>query len=152
MSLKDDITILGDVPIFGDLSDEQLRLVAFGAERRRIPAGQVLFRQGSAADCAYAVASGAFDLERTDHQGRTIKLGAAKPGTLLGELALISLTERKTTAVAAESSEVIRITRPLFNRMIEEYPELGTIMRRRIEANLQRLIDGLSALSPRLGG
>lgn len=152
MSLRDDITLLSTVPIFGDLSDEQLRLVAFGAERRRIPGGQTLFRQGAAADCAYAVASGTFDLSRTDAAGRTVKLGTAQTATLLGELALISLTERKSTAVAAESSEVIRITRPLFARMLEEYPELAAIMRRRIAANLTRLIGELDALAPRLDG
>ena len=152
MALKDDIALLARVPLFSELSDEQLRLIAFGAERRRIAAGQTLFRQGAPADCAYVVASGRFALSVARAAGGETKLGSAQTADLLGELAMISVVERKFTAVAAEASDVIRVTRPLFNRMLEEYPALADMMRRRIADNLRRTIAELETIAPRLGG
>jgi CRP-like cAMP-binding protein len=150
MALKDDIALLATVPLFAELSDEQLRLVAFGAERRHVPAGQTLFRQGAQADCAYVVAMGRFELSQADHRKANAKVGGAAKGTLLGEIALISPVARKVTAVAAEPSEVIRITRPLFNRMLEEYPELADLMAARITDNLRRMVDELGGVKARL--
>lgn len=151
MALKDDIALLARVPLFSDLNDEQLRLIAFGAEKRRVAAGQTLFRQGAPADCAYVVASGSFALTVHAH-GRDTKLAHAGTASLLGEMAMISITERKFTAVATETSDVIRVTRPLFSRMLEEYPALAETMRGRVAANLRRLIAELEALAPRLKG
>ena len=151
MALKDDIALLSRVPLFSDLNDEQLRLIAFGAEKRRVPAGQTLFRQGAPADCAYVVASGSFTLSLHTH-GRDTRIGQAATASLLGEMAMISICERKFTAVAAETSDVIRVTRPLFSRMLEEYPTLAETMRGRVAANLRRLIAELEMLAPRLKG
>ena len=47
----------------------------------------------------------------------------AGPGTLLGELALIAETKRPATATAHEPSTVIRISRSLFLKMLEGYPD-----------------------------
>ena len=54
MALNDDIALLSIVPLFRDISEDKLRLIAFGAERRRIQPGQMLFREGTPADCAFA--------------------------------------------------------------------------------------------------
>ncbi len=48
MALNDDIMLLSNVPLFADISEDKLRLIAFGAERRRIFKGQELFREGGA--------------------------------------------------------------------------------------------------------
>ena len=150
MALKDDIALLARVPLFSGLSEEQIRLLAFGAERRRVAAGQTLFRQGAPGDCAFAVASGVIELTTTTSNGTTRRVGEAGAASLLGEMAMISPVERKFTAVAKEMSEVIRIPRPLFIRMLEEYPALADVVRQRIETNLRRTITELSQVSSRL--
>jgi hypothetical protein len=40
MALKDDIALFQQLSIFEELSDEHLRLLAFGAERRRLEKGR----------------------------------------------------------------------------------------------------------------
>ena len=51
------------------------------------------------------------------------------PGTLLGELALLTETKRPVTATAREPSTVIRISRSLFLKMLEGYPDAAQRMR-----------------------
>ncbi len=151
MSLNDDIALLSLVPLFADIDDDKLRLIAFGAERRRLNRGQQLFREGAPADCAFAIASGSITLTRNLVDGSVEMVDTVGRGTLLSELAMISFVERKFTATAEEDSEVIRINRPLFRRMLEEYPEVAVVVEGRIKANLQAMIDAMQRLAPKFG-
>ncbi|SMC88692.1 cyclic nucleotide-binding domain-containing protein [Rhizobium sp. RU36D] len=139
MAVSDDVELLAGVPLFKGLNGEQLRLIAFGAEHRRLRVDDMLFRQGEEAECAYVVASGRLDLYVTDRLGEHHLQARAGRGTMLSELALATSVERKFTAVASEDSDVMRISRPLFHRLIEEYPDMATIVRQRIAASLKTL-------------
>ena len=149
MALADDIALLSQVPLFAGLAEDKLRLMAFGAERRRLVEGQTLFREGTSADCGFVVAYGAFQLTSTQRDGSTREEGMADAGTLLSELAMISAVERKYTAVAVEDSEVIRINRPLFRRMLEEYPDVAVLVDARIRENLSVMITQMRGLARR---
>ena len=59
MALDDHIRILSGVRLFEGLTQDQLRLLAFGAERMQLPAGRKLFREDDDADSAYVVLSAA---------------------------------------------------------------------------------------------
>ncbi len=149
MALIDDIRLFAQVPLFAGLAEDKLRLIAFGAERRRIVEGQTLFREGASADCGFVVASGSFRLTSTARDGSVRDEGTADVGTLLSELAMISVIERKFTATAVEDSEVIRINRPLFRRMLEEYPDVAVMVQGRIRANLAAMVEGASGMAGR---
>ncbi len=149
MALSDDIALLSRVPLFAGLADDKLRLMAFGAERRKLVEGQTLFREGTSADCGFVVAHGSFQLTSTLRDGATREEGIADYGTLLSELAMISAVERKYTAVAREDSEVIRINRPLFRRMLEEYPDVAVLVDARIRENLTAMITQMRGLARR---
>jgi CRP-like cAMP-binding protein len=58
----------------------------------------------------------------------------------LTEIAMITDAERHFTATAVEESEVIRISRVLFRRMLEEYPEVAVATDRRLRENFSRLV------------
>ncbi|MBA8833036.1 cyclic nucleotide-binding domain-containing protein [Rhizobium leguminosarum] len=139
MALTDDIHMLAQLPLFKDMNEDQLRLIAFGADRRMIAAGQMLFRQGSPAESAYVILSGSLELSATSSDGMQRTGGIAGPGTLVSELALVTLVERKFTAVAREDTSIIRITRALFHRLIEEYPDAARLIENRIRDNLAEL-------------
>ncbi|MEQ8308628.1 MAG: cyclic nucleotide-binding domain-containing protein [Hoeflea sp.] len=151
MALNDDIDLLSSVPLFSDIGEDKLRLIAFGAERRKLQAGQMLYRENTAADCAFVVAEGRIELTRSDRNGRSVTVNTAGRGTLLGELAMVTAVERTMTAIAIDASEVIRINRPLFRRMLEEYPEIADVVRGRIAANLQALNQELGRAATRFG-
>lgn len=146
MSLNDDIVLLSTVPLFNEISDDKLRLIAFGAERRSLSAGQELFREGTMADCAYVVAGGELILTAKGRDGKPRLVDTVGRGTLLSELALISAVERKFTAKAETGSEVMRINRQLFHRMLEEYPEIGALMETRLTQNFLSMVARLEAL------
>ena len=53
----------------------------------------------------------------------------AGPGTLLGESALLAETRRPATATAREDSVVLRISRAMFLKMLDGYPDAAQRLR-----------------------
>ena len=122
MALDDDIRILSGVGLFEGFTQDQLRLLAFGAETMKLPAGRKLYREDDDADSAYVVvAARSACFASTTASASTI--GTAGPGSMLGEMALIADTKRLTSAEAATDTEVLRLNRTMFRRILEEYPE-----------------------------
>ena len=126
MTIEDDIAFLERVPIFRRLGAGGLRILAIGTESYSLHAGEVLFTQGETADGGYVIQRGSFVLS-TEH-GKDSEI-VAGPGTLLGEMALITETKRPATARAREDSTVLRISRSMFMRMLEGFPDAAQRLR-----------------------
>jgi CRP-like cAMP-binding protein len=148
VALEDDIAFLAEVPTFALLGRQALRILAIGAESRKIPSGAVLFYAGDLADCGYVVQDGSFLLEG-DRPGRNDGRLVGSGG-LLGELALITDTVRTETATAQEESVVIRIPRGLFLKMLEGYPEAARSVRDAMAARLSQSVEDLSGVKGKL--
>lgn len=148
MALDDDVRILSGVSLFEGFTQEQLRLLAFGAENLRVAAGRDIYREGHPADSAFVVVSGRITLFREDGDDRK-PVGEVGPGTLLGEFALIAEANRLTGASAATDTELIRLNRKLFRRILEEYPDIAIALHRRIIDDLQALVASIEAVAPR---
>ncbi len=148
MALDDHIRILSGVRLFEDLTQDQLRLLAFGAELMQLPTDRKLFREDDDADSAYVVLSGKIGLYR-ESDGERIDLGTVGAGAMLGELALIADARRLTSAVATSDAEVLRLSRSMFRRILEEYPETAEALHARIAEDLQAMIRRIEKLGPR---
>ena len=135
MTIEDDIAFLERVPILQRLGAGALRILAIGAESYTVQAGQVLFAAGEAADCAYIVQQGSFTLV-TQRSGADEAV--AEPGTLLGESALFAETLRPATATARQDSTVLRISRAMFLKMLEGYPEAAQRLRELIATRAEQ--------------
>src|SRR5438477_9680781 len=135
MTIEDDIAFFERVPTLNLLGRAALRILAIGVESRYVHSGEVLFRAGDEADCGFVIQEGSFRLATgASANGKSVTVG---PGTLVGELALLTGTRRPATATALEPSTVLCIPRPLFMKMLEGYPDaaqrLRQILAQRIE-------------------
>jgi CRP-like cAMP-binding protein len=117
MSIEDDVTLLERVPTLRLLGSASLRMLAIGSELRNFGDGDVLFNAGEEADAGFVVQRGAFRID----DGVSAEI-VAGPTSLIGELALVVPMKRPSTAVALDSSSVIRIPRSLFQRVLESDP------------------------------
>lgn len=126
MTIEDDIAFLERIPILRRLGPPALRILAISAEAYDVQTGQVLFTAGETADGAYVVRRGSFSLQT----GRTAEPEVvAGPASLLGESALLTETKRPATARAREDSTVLRISRSMFLRMLDGYPDAAQRLR-----------------------
>ena len=95
------------------------------------------------------VVNGEIMLFREDDDKRR-PVGVAGPGAMIGELALIADTRRLTSAEAATDAELLRLTRRMFRRILEEYPDTAVILYRRIQADFLTLVDRIEQIAPKL--
>ena len=142
MSLTSDIDLLRNVPFFAEFSEDQLRLMAFGAESRMYRAKQVIFRQGDLADSGFVISEGqvrmTITVDGVDQQSQILG-----PGSLIGEMALLAETRRSAMAAAIEDVKVIQIRRILFRRVMDEYPDLAVHLRDKLANRLGDMVQDL---------
>ncbi|MCU0885475.1 MAG: cyclic nucleotide-binding domain-containing protein [Beijerinckiaceae bacterium] len=142
MALEQDIEVMSVQPILGLLPREGLRLLAFAAETRFLRTGDVLFRKGDLADGAYLVITGSIALDPRDDGSPADQI--ATPGFLLGETALFAEVGRPATAVARETTTVMKIARSVMNRVLGEFPETAAVLHRAISERVMALSDDLA--------
>lgn len=124
MAIEDDIALFSRVPTLNLLGAAALQVLAIGAEQRDYGFGDRLFEQGDPADSGFIVRHGAFRVASDDgHEA------IAGQNVLIGELALVVPMARPATATALEPSSVLRISRSLFQRVLESHPEAARRLR-----------------------
>ena len=148
MALDDNIRALAGVRLFEGLNAEQLRLLAFGAENIRLVKGRDLYRADTAADGAFVVMAGRIALYRMENSERIV-VERHGPGGVLDEMALIVSQRRPYGAFADQDGEALRITRTLFRRILDEYPEVAVALRDRIAARFLDMATRISRLHER---
>lgn len=142
MSLDRDVSLLGSLDFFQDFKREQLRLLAFGAETRRFEDGECIHEKDTPCSSADIVVSGEIVLrvKSASGKGRALKV---YPGDMLGEIGLLAPATWPSTAVAIGSVETLRIGRPLFKRILQEYPEVGQSLKEQVLERLKTTVDSL---------
>ena len=76
--------VLRDVPVFEGLAAEQLKLLAGCASNVRFGEGEVLFREGDAADAFYVVRHGSVALETFVPARGAITIATLEAGAVVG--------------------------------------------------------------------
>ena len=143
MTIEDDIAILGRVPTFARLGFSALQIVAIGSESKHLAEGETLFRAGETTDAGYVIQEGSLKLT-TDDPRQPDPGVTFGPGALIGELALITETVCSMTAIAAEPTIVMRISRSLFRKVLEGFPDAARLMRDRFAQRASLVSDELS--------
>jgi CRP-like cAMP-binding protein len=145
MTIEDDISFLRRVPTFAPLGFSTLQIVAIGSETKQLADGEILFRAGETTDAGYVIRDGSLRLITGDPRrfDQGITFG---PGTLIGELALVTETVCAATAIAVEPTTVIRISRSLFCKVLEGFPESARLVRDRFAEGASLASDELSRL------
>jgi CRP-like cAMP-binding protein len=148
MGLEDDIAFFEQVPTFAVLGKQALRILAIGAETRHLQSGAVLFYAGELADGGYVVQEGSLRLDPgTLSEGQETIVG---PGTLIGELSLLTEAVCPATAIAQEPTVVVRISRSLFRKMLEGYPAAAKQLRDIMAERLGSLAQDLEGVQRKL--
>ncbi|WP_028057188.1 Crp/Fnr family transcriptional regulator [Candidatus Solirubrobacter pratensis] len=142
-SAQDRVGLLGRVPMFADLSADDLEQVADVAHPRRFAAGEVVFREGDASNTCYIVRSGHARAVREHGDGRQLALATFGPGDIFGELAMFDDERRSATVEAIEPLEVLGIMGADMRRAMELRPQLAialaAALSRRLRATNERL-------------
>lgn len=84
-------------------------------------AGQIIFRQGEAGDCAYFIQSGAVDVVRGEGEKRAV-VARLSAGQYFGEMALLSNDPRNATIRAAVRTRLAVLGKQNFLTLLNVLP------------------------------
>jgi CRP/FNR family transcriptional regulator, cyclic AMP receptor protein len=122
---EETIALLGRVPAFSALAQDDLARVADVAVPRTFGAGAVVFREGDPSNTCYIVRSGHARAIREHPDGRSITLANFGPGDIFGELAMFDDESRSATVETLEPTEVIAILGGDMHRLLREHSDIA---------------------------
>jgi uncharacterized membrane protein len=102
---------LRDIPLFSNLDDDELRVLAGQVELRQFAARQRIFRMGAPAERAYIVKSGSVRVIIIDEDHQEILLHQPGPGEYFGFASMLEQTPHQAEATATEETTCIEIDR-----------------------------------------
>jgi NTE family protein len=120
-------------PLFADLDSASMGAIEDQLTLLVLAGGTPLFHQGEAADAVYVVASGCLGVFRHEEEDGTEEpalIAEITPGNIVGEMSLLSHTQRTRSVAALRDSEVWRLAQSSFESLTNRHPEvLPALMR-----------------------
>jgi len=145
MSVKDDVALLKKIPLFSTVDDSQLNVLAFAVERLRVDAGDTLFYDGEHGTGAFVIVKGTVSVTRPTPAGDAeVEVG---PGALIGEQVMFAEIPHRSTARATSNVEAFKISRELFYRVAEEFPDLAAHAIRAVNEKLNATLSDLGRVA-----
>jgi CRP/FNR family cyclic AMP-dependent transcriptional regulator len=149
VSLREEVDLLQRIPLFANVEASKLKLLAFTSERIAFEAGHVLFRQGDPGDAAYIVIEGEAEV-LVDGLTEPVLIAVLGRNALIGETAILCDVPRTATIKARQRLVCLRISKELFVRLINEFPQIAVAVVRelasRVEAGNEKLRSALAEI------
>lgn len=111
-------TFLRSVPLFTELTDEDLARICRNVDEVDLEPGELLFEEGAHGDRAYVIQSGELEIYKRSGS-RDILLAHRGPGEIIGEIALFEDTHRTASVRATEATHLIVISREQLDELIK---------------------------------
>ncbi len=144
-------------PLLAPLGEDERQRLLATTQRREFRRGEVVVREGDAADSLHLVSAGRLAVRVTTPRGETATLKVLSDGDYFGEVSLLDGREARRTAsvVALEPAETHSLSAQAFRILRDGHPQVQTLvltlMARRIEELSDRLVEAMySSLDERV--
>lgn len=136
-SMADDKTLAGktallsrllffkQVPLFADLTDENLTWLVQDFSRREFRQGDSIFHQGDPGEVMYLVESGQVRVFFLGDEGQEVTVIICGAGDIFGEMALIDDLPRSASAAALEDTVAYALSRDNFRKHMRHTAQLA---------------------------
>jgi uncharacterized membrane protein len=130
--------MIGEVPIFGLLDDEEREALAQMMNSRDFKQGETVFHYGDPGGEIFILRSGHVELFVENTDGEKIVLAENEQGDVIGELSFLDGGPRTATAVAREDTQMLVLDRVRLLDFIDQHPHAAmdvlTVIGRRLRA------------------
>ncbi len=116
------LPLLSTIPFLRDAPRSTLRAIERDVVNFSIPGGWSLFEQGAPSDCIYFVVSGSLGAFRKTPDGRSEFQGYIRAGEPVGEMSMVAGEAHQSSVFALRDTEVLRLNRRSFTRLIKSDP------------------------------
>ena len=147
LSLSSGSTELAEMTFFKNWAPASVSLLAGYLNEMRVQPGSVLFSPGDDADRFYLIRSGALS-RRVEADPASTRVAGFGPGTLVGEIEMLSSGKRRDFLHAETEAEIAELTRATLNVIENQHPEVASLLFASISIELSaRLKDAHETIS-----
>lgn len=129
---------LRKVPLFADLSDEDLQALCQMVDVISLPEGQTLFSEGDLGKHAYIVKEGQVEVYKT-LDGKRVQLEIHSSGAVIGEMALLESAPRSASVRAVSDCRLIAIDQDEFTKLLNAHPGVTLTMLHTVTSRLRSM-------------
>lgn len=112
-------SILKSIPLFEDLKDEHIEIIANSVVRRTIERDEILMKKGELAESFVIVTRGRFEVSNANTVFAEIS-----SGELIGEIAFFAGGDRIANVKATRSAEVVSFDKETYKKLTAQMPDL----------------------------
>lgn len=133
------------IPMFSALPDAELADISGCFTEQRIASGENCYLEGDAASSACFLISGDLEVLKALPGGGVARITRLKPGTMIGEMALVADGIRSATVRATRPSIVLSVQREFFNAALDRVSVPAFKILRSVIQDLAVRLDDLQA-------
>lgn len=133
------IILLREVPLFAELSPDDLKEIADVAREQLYPAESVICREGESGDELYVIASGNVRVTKGSN-GSEKFVARRSAGEFLGEMAIFESAERSATVRAESDVRALVIDANSFKSILRDRPEVSLAVLRVLSRRLREMM------------
>ena len=143
----DEQELLRTVPIFSELSDDDISSLGRLAIRKHYAKDNVVFFENEEGDFFFMILDGRIKVTILGDDGREVILSLLGPGDFFGEMALLDNEPRSATAIAVEDSELLSLHRTDFQSVLTDNRTITAGLIKVLSGRLRRANHQISTLA-----
>jgi len=120
---EDRMHLLSNIDLFKDFSEEMLQAITSGLHLQKFKPEEVLFSQGDDGESLFVLVEGLLEVNLQE-EGEKKHLSFLRPGSFLGEMALLTGEKRSADVISCTESLVGELTKDSIMSLATENPEI----------------------------
>ena len=127
MSLTEEVHLLKEIPLFAEIEESKLKLIAFASQRLCYMPGEVVIREGDHTDSIYVILAGEAEVVIETENGPFTIASIGRHG-IFGEIGVLCEVPRTASVLATSELEVLRIEKSFFLQMLQDFPAVARVV------------------------
>jgi CRP-like cAMP-binding protein len=132
------VEVLSRMPLFADLSPDDLQALSEALHRGTARRGDTLFHEGEEGDTLYLILDGKVKITRAAADGRENLLAVLGPGEVFGELSLFDPGPRTASATVVSHLDYAAMPHTRLKPWLSRRPEAAELLLRVLARRLRR--------------
>jgi len=141
------IDILRKIPLFTELTEDELQAVAGLITRHDIPKKNIVVHEGEPGEALYIILEGSVKISSYSADGREVVLSLLSKGSFFGEMALLDKQPRSATVTTMEDSRFAQVRRAELEPLLLKQPGIALKLLAEVVARLRRTSRVLERIS-----
>lgn len=135
-----------NVPLFSELTDQELNLLVASGSLQRFPDKNVIFQEGDSGEVLFIILSGKVRVLLTGKNGQEFILSHLGPGNFFGEMAILESAPRSASVITMEPSDFFLLGRKALTELLKHHSDIAMKILKNLSQRLRKVSEQVRSL------